>query len=63
MTRTWRCNRDEERQQANALVDSIRQGDIMIVNACYPGVHTSFVKILYFDASQPAQTSKRETAR
>jgi len=44
----------EEKMRAGyaALVDAVRRGDVLIVNAWYAGKHTEFVKSIYRDAGQ-----------
>jgi hypothetical protein len=44
----------EEKMRAgrDALLDAVRQGDVLIVNAWYAGKHTEFVKGIYRDAAR-----------
>jgi len=37
-----------------ALIEALRKGDILIVNAWYPGVHTEFVKQIYEEVARGA---------
>jgi hypothetical protein len=43
----------EEKMRAghDALVESVRRGDILIVNGWYRGTHTEFVKSIYREAA------------